>query len=263
MFKVTFRGQLSLLMLLEEYYLLGEVELLSANTDGIVIHYPKNIDDKVQKIHDEWETITGSILEDTFYKQIINRDVNNYIAEIINKEGERLYFKFKGCFEIDQDLHKNNSQRIVSIALKEYFINDVPVHKVINKIGYEFENSKGKKEKTTIFDYCKAVKKSSGTHGYAFISPEGRENISDKVIRYYVSNTKTKMYKLYDDKDERVAAVTKGFNITPFMNYVKKEEYNVNYNYYINECNKIIDGIQKEVKKQESGYIEPEQLKLF
>lgn len=76
MFKVTFRGQLSLLMLLESYYLLGDVDLVSANTDGIVIHYKKEIDYKVQEIHDEWEKLTDSILEDTFYSKIVFRDVN-------------------------------------------------------------------------------------------------------------------------------------------------------------------------------------------
>lgn len=264
MFKVTFRGQLSLLMLLEEYYLLGGIDLISANTDGIVIHYPKELDKKVQEIHDKWEIMTDSILEDTFYKQIINRDVNNYIAEIINGESdETLYFKFKGCFEIDQEVHKNNSQRIVAIALKEYFINKVPIQRVIENPGYEFINSKGKLEKTTIFDYCKGVKKSSGTHGYAFIGPEGRENISDKVIRFYISNTRTKMYKLYDSKDKRVESVSKGFNITPFMNYVEREDYNINYNYYINECNKIINNIKKEVRRKKAGYVKPEQLNLF
>lgn len=263
MFKVTFRGQLSLLMLLEEYYLMGGIELLSANTDGIVIHYSKELDDRVQKIHDDWEIMTDSILEDTFYKQIINRDVNNYIAEIINKEGKSLYFKYKGCFEIDSEYHKNNSQRIVAIALKEYFINGIPIEKVINNIGYEFENSKGEKEKTTIFDYCKGVKKGFNTHGYAFIGPKGRENISDKVIRFYISNTRTKMFKLYDDKDIRVEAVSKGYHITPFMDYIEREDYMINYTYYINECNKVIDGIKREVRRQEKGYVKPEQLKMF
>lgn len=267
MFKVTFRGQLSLLMLLEEYYLLGNVDLISANTDGIVIHYPKEIDDKVQEIHNRWETMTDSILEDTFYKQIINRDVNNYIAEITDSDGNSLYFKYKGCFEIDPDFHKNNSQRIVPIALKEYFINNVPVREVIKNIGYEFENSKGKKEKTTIFDYCKGVKKSSGTKGYAIINIAGRQDITDKVIRFYISNSGTKLYKIYEKKDkegnERIEAVSKGFNITSFMNYEEKDDYNIDYNYYINECNKIIKIIERETKKQEMGYIEPEQLKLF
>jgi hypothetical protein len=261
MLKVTFRGQLSLLMLLEEYYLMG-LQLISANTDGIVIHYPQDIENKVQEIHDKWEVMTDSILEDTYYKQIINRDVNNYIAEIIDGNSrETIKFKYKGCFEIDQEPHKNNSQRIVAIALKEYFISKIPIKDVIHNLGYNFVNSKGKKETTTIFDYCKGVKRSSKTHGYSFISPEGREDISDKVVRFYISNTKTKMYKLYDDKDERVAAVSKGFHITPFMNYVDKKDYKINYAYYINECLKIINPIKKQINR--GDYEEPEQLKLF
>ncbi len=39
--------------------------------------------------------------------------------------------------------------------------------------------------------------------------------------------------------DGREQAVNKGFDITMFMNY-SEYDYNINYQYYINECNKII-----------------------
>ena len=261
MLKVTFKGQLSLLMLLEEYYLLG-VELISANTDGVVLHYPEELSEKVLKIHKDWESITKYILEDTSYQQIIFRDVNNYIAEIIDeKTKKREKIKYKGCFEIDQEFHKNNSQRIVAIALKEYFINDIPIEDVIYNLGYRFINSKDEEEKTSIFDYCSGVKKGNNTYAYAFIEPNKREDIYDKVIRYYVSNTNTKMYKLYDNKDNRIEAVNKGFNITPFMKYYESDDYGINHLYYINECNKIINPIKKGTKNLDSN--NPKQLKLF
>src|SRR5690606_25857146 len=87
MLKVTFRGQLSLLMLIEMYYL-EDIEVISANTDGIVIHYPEEKSDIVLKIHKEWESITEYMLEDTCYKQIVFNSVNSYMAEIIDEKSK-------------------------------------------------------------------------------------------------------------------------------------------------------------------------------
>lgn len=245
MFKVTFRGQLSLLMLLEEYYLLDGVELISANTDGVVIHYPKDIDDKVQAIHDKWEEITDSILEDTFYKRIINRDVNNYIAEIINKNGDTLYFKYKGCFEIDPDFHKNKSQRIVPIALKEYFINGTPVSETI----------RNHKE---IYDFCIGRKATGKTH-HITVDGYGYQKYVDKVIRYYIKNKGKVLYKQLDEN--RRSALNKGFQVAMFMEHYKSEDYDINYDYYINECKKIINPIDLGTRRM--SYPKTKQLDIF
>ena len=71
----------------------------------------------------------------------------------------------------------------------------------------------------------------------------------------------SKLYKIYDESEERISAINKGYNVTPFMNYEEKEDYDINYQYYINECNKIIEPIERGTRK--IGYEEPEQLNLF
>lgn len=255
MFKVTFRGQLSLLMLLEEYYLLGGVDLLSANTDGIVIHYPKELDDKVQEIHDKWELMTDSILEDTFYKQIINRDVNNYIAEIIDGKTEKtLYFKFKGCFVIDDEWHKNNSERIVPIALKRYFVDGIDI---IDTISNHLSNEDyGDIKNYGIYDFC-IGRKAKGSH-YWITTRDEPIKLTDKVIRYYIGNGSSKIFKeSTGGKSEGIlSAMNKGFNSSLFMDYEERDDYQINYSYYINKCNKII----KEIEKPKFNI---EQLKLF
>ena len=52
--KVTIRGQLALLMLMEMLHLIG-IELVSANTDGIVIHHPDDRLPEVEKVWRRWE----------------------------------------------------------------------------------------------------------------------------------------------------------------------------------------------------------------
>ena len=271
MFKVTFRGQLSLLMLLEEYYLLGNIELISANTDGIVIHYPKHLDDKVQKIHDEWEIMTDSILEDTFYKKIINRDVNNYIAEIIDENNNTLYFKYKGCFEIDRDFHKNHSKRIVPIALANYYINGVkPIETIYNHFledDYSFCKNYG------VFDFCLGSKMKGKNKLFARTTNSNSVNDLQlgRVTRYYVSNDGVELIKklppsesnyltetdkhpenqmnMFDiiedvkvDPKDRETSIEAGWKSTVFNKYID-DDYDLNYSYYINEVNKIINKI--------------------
>jgi hypothetical protein len=272
MFKVTFRGQLSLLMLLESYYLLGGVDLVSANTDGIVIHYKKELDVEVQKIHDNWEKITDSILEDTFYSKIVFRDVNNYIAFIVDDEGNHLKYKMKGVYEIDRDFHKNHSKRIVSIAASNYFINDIPPHITLKRhlegIDYDFAKNYG------IFDFCIGSKMKSKNRLYERTTKGVvvKDNKLGKVNRYYVSKEGNQLIKvlppleknfltgtdkfkqdspnqmnIFDIIEDEVLVKPKnretnieaGWKCTLFNKFIESN-YDLSYNYYTNEVNKLI-----------------------
>lgn len=247
MMKTTFRGQLSLMMFIEEMYL-NDIEIISANTDGVVLHYPKEKDIIVEEIKKKWEETTKYELEETCYSRIIFRNVNHYLANIIDKKtSENLYAKYKGVFNIDVEPHKNKSQRIVPIALSEYFLKGVPVEKVIRNVGYEFTNTKNQKERTNIYDYCLGRKKVDKVEGYILVTPDGNEILYDKVIRYYVSDSSNKLWKKY--KSGKMEAVNKGFNHTLFMNFEEKEDYGIDYNYYIGECYKIIQEIEMGTKR--------------
>ena len=63
-------------------------------------------------------------------------DVSTYIA--VYEDGS---IKHKSDFEIDKELHKNPSMRIVPIALEKYFVEGIPVEETI-------------KNHKDIFDFC-------------------------------------------------------------------------------------------------------------
>ena len=77
--QVTLTGQLSLLMLIERLELAG-LQVISANTDGVVIKCPKVRQHEMDVIVAQWEKDTGFDTEATFYKGVFSRDVNNYFA---------------------------------------------------------------------------------------------------------------------------------------------------------------------------------------
>lgn len=146
---ITVNGQLLLSMLAERMSLIDGVTVFYANTDGITLKLSRNIEvkKKVYAVWKDWEKLTGLELEHAVYSQMIMRDVNNYIAQM--EDGS---VKLKGVFEIDMDFHKNRSQRIVPIAVKRYFIDNIPVEDTIknhlNSSDYEDIENQG------IYDFC-------------------------------------------------------------------------------------------------------------
>jgi hypothetical protein len=243
-YRTTLSGQLSLSMLAEQLVDNIDIQMIQINTDGLTFRIRKVDKDKMFKICKDWEKQTNLILEYVKYKKMIVRDVNNYIAQ-----DDKDYIKYKGCFEIDKKIgnehavHKNNSQRIVPIALKNYFIDNIPLKETI--INHK-----------EIYDFCIGRKKGKNQQ-YVLVKKDENIELNDKIIRYFISNTNNKLYKIYKDKeDSKPEKINKGFNVSLFMNHYNSNDYNIDYNFYINECNKIINSVNE--KKDDSN-----QLKLW
>ena len=112
--------------------------------------------------------ITGLTYEFNEYKKMVVRDVNNYSAQysIDNK------IKHKGAFEIEKELHKDPSMKIVSIALEKYFFEGIPVKETI-------ENH------SNIYDYCLRLKLNSAFSGeYGYINYISEYDSIDNIDEY-------------------------------------------------------------------------------
>lgn len=72
--KVTINGQLMILMLCEELELAG-IEVISANTDGIVVKLYKKDKNKFESISNNWKQLTKLDADAEEYKCYINRDI--------------------------------------------------------------------------------------------------------------------------------------------------------------------------------------------
>lgn len=77
--QVTITGQLCLMMLIEAIEMAG-IDVISANTDGIVIKCPRHRQGELAHIVAEWERVTNLETEETQYKLVASRDVNSYLA---------------------------------------------------------------------------------------------------------------------------------------------------------------------------------------
>lgn len=122
--QVTLTGQLALLMLIERLEA-ADVTVISANTDGIVLHYPRDRQRTVDKITWDWMLTTSYELERTEYDAIASRDVNNYVA--VKPDGK---VKGKGVFA-DPGLAKNPDEQIIYRAVAEYIATTTPIEETI------------------------------------------------------------------------------------------------------------------------------------
>jgi hypothetical protein len=241
-YKVTLNGQLYLLMLIEKLEQEG-FSVYYANTDGFMTKVPKGRNAEYEKICKMFENYVNIPLEFEKYKKCTIRDVNNFTMTTIDGK-----IKEKGVFVRDKDvistfLRPNYTcsydMPIVSLALYEYFVNNKSIEETI-------------KNHKNIYDFCKAQKIGGQFNAEYHTLDKEKGNLKvtkcQKTNRYYVSTTQGKFYK---NKDGALHDLCAGYNVEIFNNYVKKDNYNINYNYYISATQKIID------------VMEPIQLTLF
>lgn len=137
---VCISGQLYLLELAEHCYQeIKGLRIVQLNTDGIMVECDKKDYKKLNDICDEWQQRTGFELEEDTVIKIVQKDVNNYIE--VQQGGKP---KAKGGYLVKGVSTKgafnvNNNCVIVATALKEYFLNDIPVEETINDCDNIFQ----------------------------------------------------------------------------------------------------------------------------
>lgn len=124
MIQVTVTGQLLLLMLIEMFTLAG-IRVVSANTDGVVTRVPRDRIGNKEAIITAWEKMTGLLTENTQYRSLHSRDVNNYVAVKLNGKT-----KVKGVFT-EAGLMKNPFNQIIPQAVAKYLADGTPVERTI------------------------------------------------------------------------------------------------------------------------------------
>lgn len=228
MLRVTVNGQLFLLMLIERMEQAG-IHCISANTDGIEIIVPKEFEMKAVEIARQWEKDTKFELEFTKYKLYAKRDVNNYIA--ITENGK---VKTKGAFLQDISLVKGYKHPIIPRAVNEYFINGTPVEDTI-------------KSSRNIMDFC-ITQKVGHQFDMEYRTRNGIEELQH-TNRFYVSNKGGSLQKR-KESTKKLTGLFVGHSVTILNDYNssdKFEDYDVNFNFYIKECNDIIEELEPSV----------------
>lgn len=234
--KVTINGQLMIMMLCESLELAG-IEVVSANTDGIVVKLHKKNKAKFEEIADEWKHLTKLDADSEEYRCYINRDINNYVIEELNGK-----VSYKGALHPTMyavDLQKGYDMPIVAKAVVDYFLNDKPILETL----YECKN---------ILDFCKT--QNVGRQFHVEFTVGTKKEILQRNVRFYVTNKGGVIEKVNDNSGDR-SGLCAGKQVT-ILNTLddKRIEYrNINYSYYYQEALKIIDPIKLSISPKQKG----------
>lgn len=260
--QIRINGQLLLLMLAESLTDIG-CRIVQANTDGLFVLLKKDSYSKVQEICRSWEQQTKLVLEEDRFEAMYQYAINDYIAvsegyqemkklfktnpeKALNKKGKPYtsldaikddYIKEKGMFITKVLLGKGMSPKIIPEAIRDYFVDNIPVRDTIYNC----------KDINKFLTYQKVDKK---------FSVEYNNNLIQRINRFYASTNGPYLYKCLVDSEGRRTNFTNlltasGITILNKFDNKPIEERKINYRYYLKECLKIIEEL------------EPKQLSLF
>jgi len=235
-YSVTITGQLFLLMLIEKLELNG-FEVISANTDGVTALIRKDRVEEYDTLCKQWCEETGLSLEFAKYKHYIRKDVNNYL---VVKEDRGT--KVKGCFLTEQELEKGYNTRVIPLALHNYFVNGVPIKDTIEA-------------HTDVLDFCYSQKIGGQFTPELHYIHEDKKVIEQlqKTNRYFISKKGGTFIKRKHDNS--LHNLHLDWQVTILNDYKKSKDsehlQNIDYRYYIQECNKIIESIEDKQLKFE------------
>jgi hypothetical protein len=256
--QITINGQFLLTMLAEELSKIEGARLLMCNTDGLEIKLPRSKINELNEICDEWMIGTGLEIEGTTYEKMVIRDVNTYFAktekgEVKRKGAFRNYYDFTEEGNKPHSYSDNPSATIIPEALFNYYFNNISIEDYINQENsiYPFLYGIKGKEK---FEYM-LIK--ANTEGVVELEKRG-----ERAIRFFVRKNGANLFKFWNDgRENSVSSVLKGKLIETAMNIKNNGEifsikmnknkessvvvnYEVDKEYYINECYSIIQDIK-------------------
>lgn len=230
--KITVNGQLTLSMLMERICLECDAKLLMANSDGFEVYINRKDLDKYDRLVNAWENYVGLEMEVVDYKSMYIRDVNNYYA--IYTEGN---IKQKGAYEWrDLAWHKNMSSLVIPMAVEHEVLGRGSAEDFIkmHKEPYDFML------RTKVPRACKLVA----------VSEDSSEQDAQNICRYYPSVKGVKLVKLMPNEASETGwkrlGISTEWNVT-ICNDMKEFKWGVNYDYYLNECRKLLEPFENEI----------------
>lgn len=217
--QTTMTGQLGLLLFIEMVEAIGGgVQVVSANTDGIVIKCPRHMKALLDETALMWEQRTGFVTEETQYKALYSRDVNNYIAV---KEDDTC--KTKGTYSekgsaLNSPLSKNPEALICSDAVQALLTKGTPIEETI----------RGSRDLRR-FVVVRTVRGGAHKDGYYL----------GKVVRWYYANDVRGVMRYIASGNK----VPNSEGAKPCLELPDEFPIDVNYGYYVDRANSMLEDL--------------------
>lgn len=219
---IRINGQLLLLMLAEKL-VAKNCRVIQINTDGILYLCKKKDYKDIKKICDEWQELTGLVIEDEYFSAFYQLAINDYFG--IYENGG---IKEKGCFITKVKLGKGLTPKIIPKAVEIYFKDGILAEDTIRNC-----------------DDIKEFLMSEKTGKQWHVEYMGKEQ--QHINRFYASTNGGYLWKWkeVDNKKEYQNMLTaSGVTLLNKFDNIPIKDRKINYQYYITEANKIIDKLK-------------------
>lgn len=236
---ITINGQLILLRLIEGLLGIKGVRILSANTDGVLIHHPRDakerIDGVMQQVRGIYRLNKFDVIE---VMRLCRASVNEYVMSYRDPDTGEIAVKGRGAAFNDgtkaENLNKKTDKRIIKQALIDYLLFDRPIAETIKQcrdlimfVGYE-----------TLHDAWDHVEDAAGNH------------LPQTTNRWYESTGGTKLCKVA--QDGRRQRYPKMQQVVVVNDLPEQFPSDVNYDYYIEEAQRAANDILHPKRKAAS-----------
>ena len=226
---ITLNGQLLLCMLVEQLLALNDLKIIQANTDGISFKFKREDYPQVKKIYSVWEKLTGLQLEETHYRSMYIRDVNNYMAILTDGSVKR-----KGAYEYIRGWSQNQSMLVVRKAAEAHLVSGIKIADFIKKHDEPFDFYLASKAPRS----SKLIMRSGDV-----------DTLTQNTCRYYVSNKGHELIKIMPPLppkiDPREFQVESGWLVTLANKVDGSMPDNINLDYYIEQANKLVTELKE------------------
>lgn len=235
MMSICVNGQLLLSMFAEKCMIAG-MQLIQVNTDGVMLRLKRDQRYKLDEIVEWWTKLTRLEVEYDHFDIVVQRDVNNYLAQYTNG-----YIKYKGVFDYhytrNREFHKNYSMLIVPKALEAYYLKGIEPEEFVSKHG-------------NMYDFFKRTK--YGKDSRLVMEDNQQLHLLQNTTRYYVADDgyvfKKIMPPIPPKTVDREFAVESGYRCVAVNNMETIDmvlmKDNINHMYYVDKIRQIINLIE-------------------
>ena len=221
-FKIRINGQLVLLMLVDRLLEL-DCKIVQVNTDGVVYIAKKANREAIQEAIADIERITQLTFESNNYEAFYQYAGNDYfgVEEGYSQSNDPKLIEKKGMFITEPILGKGLAPVVIPKAVINYFLTKEPVRNFILR----------QKDINDFLMCQRANKKFKVLYGTTPVQ---------RINRYYASTNGYFLSKVDETGKSENMLAKSGVTILNKMDDLPIEDRHINYQYYINEANKIV-----------------------
>lgn len=176
-------------MLIEDL-VLGGYNVISANTDGVLLHIKKDQLDAIRDVYKKWELVSGFTLEEAYFTKYVRRDINNYCG--VTPDGK---IKNKGDFIPYPGLKKGWEYPIIAKALLAYYLEGIEPETFLYSATDIYDFCYSQKIGKQYTNYVYNIERKIVTHdskGKEYAEPRNEDTVisqtkTQNIVRFYVS----------------------------------------------------------------------------